>query len=130
MFRIEAFVEDKKLGDVLKAMAGLTRGTPVVMPMINVEEQGDGPVKAAGNGNMVHLLGAYLRKSHRTRISAKEIGAWLKSQGRSPMSASYMAREAVKAHVLKKASNVKGGVNSGLYDVVNPAKSSKKKAGS
>ena len=119
MFRIEALVEDKKLGEVLKAMAGLVRGQPSVMPVMNVETaSGPAGVKVVGNGSIVHMLGAYMRKAHRSRISAKEIGAWLKSHGRSPMSASYVAREAVKARVLKKATGVKGGVNSGIYDLI------------
>jgi hypothetical protein len=128
MFRVEAFVEDKKLGEVLMALAGLCRGQPSVTPAINIDATpGKGPVKAAGSGNIIQMLGSHLRHVHKVRISAKEIGMWLKSVGRSPMSASYVARGAVEAKILKRASNVKGGVNSGIYDVVNPTKAAKGK---
>jgi hypothetical protein len=125
MFRIEAFVEDKKLGDALKALAGLCRGQPSVAPVMNVDEtSGDGPVKAAGNGNIIHMLASHLRHIHKVRITSKEIAAWLKSQGRSPQSASYTAREACKLRILKKV----GGPTSGNYEVVSPKKAAKPKA--
>jgi hypothetical protein len=125
MFKVETFVEDKKLGELLQVLAGLVRGQPSVVPVINTsEDSASGGVKATTSGNLVHLLSSHLRHIHKTQITAKEIGAWLQSQGRSPMSASYIAREAVKAKILKKI----GGMTSGHYSVVTPTKAAKSKS--
>jgi hypothetical protein len=125
MFRIEAFVEDKKLGDALHALAGLVRGQPSVTPVTNVDDTaGGGPLRSNGSGNMVTMLGSHLRHVHKVRITAQEVGQWLKSRGFSPSSASYVTRQAIDAKILKRAH---GNVSSGIYDVVNPTKAKHKK---
>lgn len=125
MFKIEAFVEDKKLGEALKALAGLVRGMPSVVPVINVDEDANpaAPVRANGSGNLAQMLGSHLRHTHRTKISAQEIGQWLRSIGRSPQSASYVAKLAVDGHILRRA----GGMTSGAYEVIAPVKARRTK---
>jgi hypothetical protein len=101
MFRIEVFVEDKRLAEALRVLAGVARGQPSVMPVTNVAE-GGGKIKAATNGTSIAMFEAHLRKSKATDLGPQDIRNWLKSIGRSPMSASSFASEAVKHHLIKR----------------------------
>jgi hypothetical protein len=104
MFRIEVFVEDKRLAEALLALAGLARGQPNVMPVANLAEGGkkNGELKAATSGTALAMLEAHLRKNKTTDLTPQDIRVWLKSVGRSSASASSLATEAVKHRLLKR----------------------------
>ena len=37
MFKVEFFVDDKRLGNALRALAGLAHGAPTAIPVVNAE---------------------------------------------------------------------------------------------
>jgi hypothetical protein len=116
MFKIEnVYCDDKKLGDVLRALTGLTRGQPVAVPMTNVEEGGIGGPKAKTNGKLVTMLAEHMVKSKLESIRPKEVGAWLAKIGMSKQSASYVARMAVSEGVIRKT----GQSSQTVYHLVN-----------
>lgn len=102
MFKIEdVFCDDKKVGDVLRALAGLVVGIPKPIPMINAENVGGKIRSEMRNGSMLSVFLAFLSKHKSDRITPKEIGAWLKTQGRSSSSASYLVRQARDAGAVR-----------------------------
>jgi hypothetical protein len=105
MFRIEFFCDDKKLPLVLHAIAGLALGDPKIAPVINAERAPKGGgVKQITNGKLLDLFAVYLTKTKATEITPQDAQAFLKNAGRSPQSASYMLRNAVEHHMLKRGS--------------------------
>jgi hypothetical protein len=103
MFKIEnVYCDDKKLGDVLRALAGLTRGQPVAVPVANIDEEGAGAPKAKTNGKLAHMLAEHMTKNKLESIKPKEVGAWLAKIGMSKQSASYVARMAQDQGVIRK----------------------------
>lgn len=119
MFRIECFCEDKNLPNVLRALAGLVRGQPSVMPVVNIVDERvsakNGALRAATSGKLVDMLAAHLRQTHKDYIAPKEIADWLQKHGKSRLSTSYVASMAVDAGILKKTG--KGAAT--LYQVAN-----------
>jgi hypothetical protein len=97
MFRVEFFVDDKKLADALRALAGKATGLNV-QPVINAAPNG----KAETSGGLLDMFGAWLGKTKIDNLTPFEIGQWLASQGYSKQSSSYLARNATKAGLLKK----------------------------
>jgi len=103
MFRIEAFVEDKRLAEALRALTGIVRNQPSVMPVANLAEGSE--LKAATNGSLYSMFEAFLDKSKAESLSPADIREWLKSCGRSVASASsvsFVANLAIKAHRLRR----------------------------
>src|SRR5262245_22761096 len=84
MFKIEALVEDKRVGDALRALAGIARGVPVATPMVNAEPQKNGSMKAKTNGTMLAMLEQHLLENKATEYRAADFRAFLKSIGRPP----------------------------------------------
>lgn len=113
MFRIEAFVDDKRLAEALRALSGIARGQPTVLPVINVREDGT----AATSGTLVAMFEAYLGKSKKTEITPDEIRAWLKSHGKSPASTAYLVKLAIQHHLLRRV-----GKSSGVKYIIIPKK--------
>jgi len=105
MFRIEVFVEDKRLADALRALAGIARGQPAVMPVANLVE-GGGKLKAATNGTLHAMFAAWLAKHKAESLAPADIREWIKATGhRSANSAgvvSYVANVAVKQQLLRR----------------------------
>jgi hypothetical protein len=110
MFRIEAYVDDKKLADVLRALTGITRGQPAVVPVVNVEEGGKGNPKAKTNGSLMAMFESHVGTLKQSDISPDDIRAFLKAHGRSESSMTYLATLAIKHKLLRrvgKSSNVR-----------------------
>ncbi len=101
MFKIEAFVEDKKLGDVLRALTGLVRGQPVVLPVVNVEENAQ-ELKARSNGSLLGLFTDHLAKSKVTMLRPSDVKAWLEKTGHSPLSSTYLVEQAIHAKLIRR----------------------------
>jgi hypothetical protein len=113
MFRIELFVEDKRLADTLRAVAGKTRGAPNVQPVVNAAPNG----KAETDGGLVGMFAAFLRKANIIELPPAHIGRWLEDHGFSKNTSSYLARRAVEAGILKKV----GSSSATRYRVKNRA---------
>ena len=112
MFRVEFFVEDKRLADALRSLAGKTRGQPAVQPVVNVEPAA-GKLKANGSGTLVDMLGEFVHKNGVAELQPKKVKEWLEKHGFSADSASYVLRGAVNQGWLKKT----GQGNATVYHV-------------
>jgi hypothetical protein len=104
MFRIEVYVDDKKLAEALRALVGVVRGQPVISPVANVEENHPKQQpKAITNGTTLAMFEAYLGSYKSTAsLTPQDLRDWLKTNGKSPLSASSLATDAVKARLLKR----------------------------
>jgi hypothetical protein len=101
MFRIECFVEDKKLGDALRSLMGVAIGTPKAIPVINAEVK-QGAIKQQTNGSMVGMFANYLQQTKIQTIKPTEAKAWLKKHGLSPGSSNYLLRQACDQKLLRQ----------------------------
>lgn len=115
MFKIECFVEDKRVGDALRALAGIARGQPSVIPMINAEPTKDGSgVKAKVSGGLLNMFIEHLTKERIDTIKSGSVKDYLKSIGKSGGSATYLLQQAHKAGLVRKT----GKGNATVYHVV------------
>ena len=103
MFKVEdVYVDDRKLGDLLKAIAGIAIGHPRPVPVINAEPH-KGVVKAKGNGsNMVEVFTEYLAADKIETFRPADVRAWLAKNGRSKLSANYIMKGLLKSHMVKR----------------------------
>lgn len=100
MFKIEAFVEDKRLAEALRALAGLIRGQPSVVPVVNVEHHPkSGKLKAKTNGALLDMFAQHITDLKELRPA--DIKKFLKDSGRSPGSSAYLVGMARKAKLIK-----------------------------
>jgi hypothetical protein len=116
-FRILALVEDNRLAEVLRRLAGVTRDVDAV-PIVEVP----------ASGNVVTLFQRYLEEHgivHVTHSIAKNFQA---SIGRSPGGANYILKTAAAQGILRKLPE-RGGyqVQKLLPDLRQAAKKSKAK---
>ena len=115
MFRIECFCDDRKVGDVLRLLAGLAVGQPVAQPVVNAAMK-NGKMIAKTNGSPIELLRVWVKKSGLKAVSATDLKRFQVEHGRSPTGYSFLARQAQKAGLLKKSPKGKG--NKSRYEVV------------
>jgi hypothetical protein len=115
MFRIVAYCEDRKLGDAMRALAGVCITVETPVPVVNAESKG-GKISAQSNGNLVHMFIDHLHKAKLPTITPAEAQAWLLQNGKSKLSSSYVLKNAVSRGVL--APKGKGSARS--YKVVQP----------
>jgi hypothetical protein len=104
MFYAQMFVHDKHLVQFMHAISGLALDLKI-LPATNAKESGNGSgtVKPVANArNLTDLVAVWLQDKHGQTIHARDIGAWLKSIGRSPASKTYLAAQATKIGLLKK----------------------------
>lgn len=101
MFRIECFVDDRRLPELLRALAGLVRGVPSVVPVVNVEEDHPSGLKAKTNGALLGVFAEYVGKLSGP-FGPTEVRDFLKSVGKSPTSSSYLMQKAVAARLVKR----------------------------
>jgi hypothetical protein len=101
MFRIEFFVDDKRLAAALHALVGVSHGPPTVQPVVNAAKQGNG-LAAVSDGSSIELLAAELKKMRGQEITASAHGnALMKAIGIAPASKTYMLKRATQAGLLK-----------------------------
>jgi hypothetical protein len=100
LFKVEYFVEDKHLPASLRALTGLIRGLPSVIPVVNVEEEAHpSGLKPKTNGSMLEAFANHIAKLD--TFGPDEVRAFLKSNGKSIDSASYLVKKASNARLLK-----------------------------
>jgi hypothetical protein len=102
MFKVEYFVEDKKLPDSLRALAGLVRGLPSVVPVVNVEEDHPSGLKPK-NGHLLESFAQHIAKLD--SFGPTEVKDFLKSVGKAPGSASYLIKKAKAAKMVRSTGN-------------------------
>jgi len=111
MFKIEAIVDDKRVGDALRALLGIARGMPHAIPIVNAEEHPaePGKLKAKSNGSLLGMFEQWLianKPEEPMRVGI--IRVFLKAKGRPVGSAGYLAKQAVAAGLLKKSGTGSG----------------------
>lgn len=112
MFRIEAYVEDKRLAEALRALAGLVRGQPSVVPVTNVDE--GRTLRAKSNGSLLGMFAEHLVKAKVTQLKPTDVDAFMKSVGRSKASRGHLVKTAIESGVIKRT----GKTGSVVYHVV------------
>jgi hypothetical protein len=101
MFKIQFFCDDKKVGDALRGLMGIALGIPEAMPVVNAEVTKTG-IKQQSGGSLPQMFVHYITSNKIDRITPAETRAWCKKQGMSPLSASYVLKNAVNMRVLRK----------------------------
>jgi hypothetical protein len=110
MFKIEAFVDDKKLPVVMHALNGHIIGSPVVLPVANAKVE-NGKVKAKTSGDLLEMLATWIKERKLTEVNPNVLRAFLIDSGRSAGSYSDLLTRAKKAKMLKiKAGSKTHGV--------------------
>jgi hypothetical protein len=99
MFKVEFFVEDKRLPDSLHALTGLIRGLPSVVPVVNVDEGHPSGLKPKTNGALLEAFASHIARLDRFR--PQDVRDFLKSVGKSPSSSSYLVQKARAARLIK-----------------------------
>jgi hypothetical protein len=102
VFRVEFFCEDKEVGEALRGLMGIALGIPKALPVTNAEITKTGRIKQQSGGNLPQMFVHYITSSKIDRITPAETRAWCKKQGTSPMSASYVLKNAVLMGALRK----------------------------
>ena len=96
----DLYVDDKRLGDLLKAIAGIARGMPRPVPVANIDEVS---MKAKLNGgNLVAVFAAHITKEKITEVGPKDVQDWLAKHGKSRQSANYVCQGLKKAGMVKR----------------------------
>jgi endonuclease IV len=105
VFKVDFFVDDKKLGTALKALVGIAISQPTAVPVVNAQVK-NGHIKAKGSGeNMLALFTTYVQKTEKKELTPSDIRKFLKEHGKSPSSMSYLMHQAVKQKLVKRAGN-------------------------
>jgi hypothetical protein len=100
VFRIEVFVDDKKLAAFLNAAAGLVASMSPPLPVVNLASNHTG-LKAATTGSLPQMIIAHLKQKKLTTVTAKQIREYVESIGRSPKSYGYILTHLKEHKVLK-----------------------------
>lgn len=102
MFRFEVVVDDKKLGDALRALAGIAHQVGTPQPMVNVIKAANGKLHAETGGALAEMFMHYCQKNGIATVKQSGLKAFLKASGRSPNSVSSATVQLVAAGILKK----------------------------
>jgi hypothetical protein len=100
MFKVEFFVEDKKLPDSLRALTGLIRGLPSVVPVVNVDEDHHSGLKPKTNGALLDAFASHIARFDGP-FGPQQVRDFLKSVGKAAGSAGYLVQKARVARLIK-----------------------------
>jgi len=102
MFRIEFFVDDKKLGAALVALMGLAHGQPSVQPVVNAVKNGNGLAAVSSGGAVTRVKDALKTMKKGTELETKQFKELLKTLGINPSGMSYYTKQLSKGGVIKR----------------------------
>lgn len=126
MFRIECFCEDRRVAEVLRALAGLVRGAPSVQPVTNLDEARPARERAATNGRAIDQFAAYIRRARPVEINAEYMRTFMKMIGYAPGGYSGLLAKAQQVGLLKRKPGGKG--NSNVVYIITGKATKKKEA--
>lgn len=86
MFKIEAFCDDKRLPDVLRALAGKAMNV-VAVPVLNAQPKEQ--VKAIGRGDVVEMFLRRLQEQRKREFRAPDLASFLEEIGLSKTSVGH-----------------------------------------
>jgi hypothetical protein len=101
MFRVEFFVDDKHLAEVMHAVAGRSRNLNV-QPVANSGNGPGGEVKAFKAGSVHELLLAAINQSHPHRVTAGQARVLVQKLGFAPDSTSYYLKRLVDSGAMQR----------------------------
>jgi hypothetical protein len=101
MFRVEAFVDDKRLAQLLHAMTGVITGAPTIQPVGNAAVSG-GKVTAANSGELCDMFWAYAKKHKLTTFKVNDMRNFCKTIGMAESSRGYVLKKLFACHAVKK----------------------------
>jgi hypothetical protein len=110
MFRIEFFVDDKKLAQALHGLLGIALGDPKITPVINAEAKKNGRIRQLTSGKLPDQFMHYLTSSKFDIVRPKDAIGWLTKHGFSKLSSSYMLKQCVNMGFLRKTGKSSGTV--------------------
>jgi hypothetical protein len=108
MFRIEFFVDDKKLPAALLALVGIAHSQPSVTPVVNVKKKSNGQLAAKSGGNTMERFTEALQAHKGETLKGVDFRAMMKPLGVSDKSYSYFLAKAVKAKLVKRTGTGRG----------------------
>ena len=100
MFRIEIFVDDRKLAHVLRSLAGHATSVSTPVPVVNASAK-NGKIEARSGGRMIDLFAEHL-KTVSGDLSAADIKSFCVENGLSSKSYSNVLNNAVRAKLMKR----------------------------
>jgi hypothetical protein len=107
VFKVEFFVDDKRLGHALLALVGIAHGQPSVLPVVNVKKKGNG-LAPQTPGNSMDRFAVALKDFEGRTFNAGDVRALMKSLGLAEKSYSYMLQRALAAKLVKKTGKGQG----------------------
>src|SRR5258708_7622710 len=111
MFRIELFVDDKKLAAFLNAASGLIHSMSAPQPVVNEQAINGGLKATTPASSMVEVFYGELKKRKIKNFRITEVANFLSSLGRSAASASYVTQTLQKQKLIK-------ATGKGTYEVL------------
>jgi len=102
MFRIECFVDDKKLPAALHALIGLSHGAPSVTPVANAIRTKNG-LAAATSGKGSDMFMAALKTEKVKEFRAAQAREIAKRAGLNAASTGYFLKNALQAGAIRKS---------------------------
>ena len=107
MFKVEFFVDDKRLGAALLALVGIAHGQPGVVPVVNAVKKANGLAPVA-TGSTMDRFAAALQEHKGRNISANDVRAMMKPLGLTEKSYSYILKRAMETKLVKKTGKGQG----------------------
>jgi len=104
MFRIEVFVEDKKLAAFLNASAGLVHSMTPPQPVVNAQKKNGKLMELVSGGKQSDMVHHELVSRGLTQITTKEVKEAVKKLGGGVTSYGYAIKEMLKAKQIKALS--------------------------
>jgi hypothetical protein len=119
MFRIEIFVDDKKLSYILWALTGHILGDPKIHPVANAAMK-NGRLQAESSGRQMDAFVAFLRKlDPKTIVTSAIVRDFAEKNGWKGDSCYSITTRAVQHKMLKRVAGVRGtGIAASRYHIV------------
>jgi len=122
--RVVCFCDDKRVGAVLRALAGLVHEKPTVEPVVNVNVKG-GKLEPATNGRLLSMFVDWLRKKKIKKLTHTDLKTFVTSVGRVESAYVGLRKDAQALGVIKKTGSGKNAyymVAGGLHKLKNKQK--------
>ena len=102
MFRVEFMVDDKKLGEALRSLAGVALGIPQVQPVINAEKK-NGKVVPVTSGELPDVFAKYVKTHRIVELDTVALKKFLKHIGMAESSYTYFANRLISLGCVTKS---------------------------
>lgn|SRR5262245_21578433 len=101
MSRVVFFCDDRKVGQILRMLAGYALQPPEVTPVVNAVVA-NGKLEQKTNGKASEMFAAYMRSKKVTEFGKSELAGYLVGIGRSPKSAGTVLNHLFQEKLAKR----------------------------